>query len=373
MRRSLLLTVSMLAVLALCPTTVQASTGGLPVLQDAERWPQADSLFTRDEYWLGGDEASTVDLGDGRILWLFGDSFIGTDSTRDRAHSVMVRNSIAIQYGRDPTNARIRFYWKRAKGRPRSYFPEPRASWLWPTHGLLLGEGLYLFAIKVRASKAGLGFDNFGAVAIHISNPQAEPDRWKTSYLAVPVEVVNGESIAGVGAVLSDSSHLYAWFTYNDQRHNAYLARWRLPLEARKKLPPPEWWTTEGWATAGDAGPKPLLQFSGAPDFSVQPLDSAGGLLLTHALGFGKTRISCRFADRITGPWSEARDLHTPDEWSMSDVLIYSANGHPELEGGDAVITYNVNSNWAELIRNRDIYYPRFLRAKLVSADSQLK
>jgi hypothetical protein len=56
----------------------------------------------------------------------------------------------------------------------------------------------------------------------------------------------------------------------------------------------------------------------------------------------------------------------------MSDVLIYSANGHPELEGGDVVITYNVNSfDFAELIRNRDIYYPRFLRAKPVRTDSQ--
>ena len=285
----------------------------------------------------------------------------------------MVRNSIAVQYGRDPTSARIRFYWKQTRGRPRSFFPEPRASWLWPTHGLLLSDGLYLFAIKVRASKAGLGFDNYGVVAIHVSNPQAEPDRWKMSYLAVPVEVVNGESIGGVGTVLSDSGHLYAWFTYNDQRHNAYLARWQLPLMARKKLPPPEWWTTEGWAKGGGAGPEPLLQFSGAADFSVQRLDSTGGMLLTHALGFGKTRISYRTASRITGPWSEPRDLHTPAEWSMPDAFMYSAKSHPELEGGDVVITYNVNSNWAELVRNRNIYYPKFLRAKLVRAGSQLK
>jgi hypothetical protein len=352
---------------------VEAAAAGSLTLANVERWPQADSLFTRDALWLGGDEASTVDLGDGRILWLFGDSFIDTDSTRDRTHSVMVRNSVAIQYGRDPTSARIRFYWKQGKGRPRSFFPEPRASWLWPTHGLLLSDGLYVFAIKVRASKAGLGFDNFGAVAIRITNPQAEPDHWRIDYLAVPVEVVNGESIGGVGAVLSDSSYLYVWFTYDDHQHKAYMARWRLPLAARKKLPPPEWWTTEGWTKAGDAGPRPLQQFSGAPDFSVQPLDSTGGLLLTHALGFGKTSVSYRTADRITGPWSEARDLHKPAEWSMPDVLIYSANSHAELEGGDVVITYNVNSNWAELLRNRNIYYPRFLRAKLVSADSQIR
>ncbi len=285
----------------------------------------------------------------------------------------MVRNSIAIQYGRDPTNARIRFYWKQAKGRPRSFFPEPRASCLWPTHGLLLHEGLFIFALKVRMTNTGLGFDVFGAVAIHITNPQAEPDRWTMNYLAVPVEAVEGDSIVNVAAMLSDSSYLYVWLA-SDERHDVYLARWRRPLKARRELPRPEWLTAEGWAKADGAGPKPLPQFPGANDFSVQTIDSAGGLLQVQTVGFGQARVCYRTADRITGPWSESLDLFTPAECSVPRVLIYSANSHPELEGADVVITYNVNSlDLAELTRNHSIYYPRFLRAKLVSADSQLK
>jgi hypothetical protein len=358
--------------IALCLATVEASTGGPPVLLSAERWPRADSLFTRDALWLGGDGAATVDLGGGRILWLFGDSFIGTDSTRDRARSVMVRNCVAVQYGRDPTSARIRFYWGQGGRSPHSFFPDARAHWLWPTHGLLLREGLFIFALKVRSAETGLGFDNFGAVAIHISNPQAEPDRWQMRYLALPVLAVNGDSIAGVAAMLSDSSFLYAWFTFDDQLHNAYLARWRRPLMARRELPRPEWWTAEGWAKADSAGPQPVRQFSGASDFSVQSLDSADGLLLAQTTGFGQARVSYRTADRITGPWSEAHDLFTPAECSLPEVLIYSANGHPELEGGDVVITYNVNSfDWAELIGNRAVYYPRFLRTRLVQGGTR--
>jgi hypothetical protein len=358
----------------LLPAVVEASTEIPKALLRAERWPQADSLFTRDALWLGGDGAATVDLGDGRILWLFGDSFIGTDSTRDRAHSVMVRNSVAIQYGRDPTSARIRFYWKQARGSPRSFFPEARGHWLWPGHGALQRDGLFIIASWVRSTKTGLGFAHFATTLIHVSNPQAEPDRWKVDYLAVPVEVVNGDSIAGVGAVLSDGSYIYAWFTYDDHHHNAYLARWRLPLTTRKRkrLPPPEWWTAEGWAATGSAGPQPLRLFSGATDFSVQPLDSAGGFLLTQTVGFGQAHVCYRTADRITGPWLEARGLHTPAECSLPRVLIYSANSHPELEGGDVVLTYNANSlNWGELIRNRDIYYPRFLRARLVRGPTE--
>ena len=39
-------------------------------------WPEADTLFRQDPYWLGGDASASVDLGGGRILWLIGDSFI---------------------------------------------------------------------------------------------------------------------------------------------------------------------------------------------------------------------------------------------------------------------------------------------------------
>ena len=359
--------------IVLCLAAIAAAAAGSLAPTNAERWPQADSLFARDAFWLGGDGAATVDLGDGRILWLFGDSFIGTDSTRDRAHSIMVRNSVAVQYGRDPTKARIRFYWRQVKGSPRSFFPEARRRWLWPGHGLLLRDGLFIFASWIRSTKAGLGFAHFATTLIHISNPQAEPDRWKMDYLAVPVEVVDGDSIVNVAAVLSDSSYLYVWLT-SDERHDVHLARWRRPLKARRELPRPEWLTAEGWAKADGTGPKPSLQFPGANDFSVQPLDSAGGLLLAQTVGFGQARVAYRTAERITGPWSEALDLFTPAECSVPRVLIYSANSHPELEGGDVVLTYNVNSlDLAELIRNRSIYYPRFLRAKLVSADSQLK
>ncbi|MBF0531153.1 MAG: hypothetical protein HQK55_18175, partial [Deltaproteobacteria bacterium] len=45
-----------------------------PILTQA--WPEADRMFHSDPLWLGGDGAGSVDLGGGRVLWLFGDSFV---------------------------------------------------------------------------------------------------------------------------------------------------------------------------------------------------------------------------------------------------------------------------------------------------------
>ena len=42
-----------------------------------EPWPQFDALFAGDQGWTGGDGAYSVELSDGLILWLFGDTWIG--------------------------------------------------------------------------------------------------------------------------------------------------------------------------------------------------------------------------------------------------------------------------------------------------------
>ena len=83
-----------------------AGLGSAPIKLSASSWPEADALFRKDPRWLGGDGAFSVDLGGERTLWLFGDSFVATSAANERAESKMVRNSIAVQTGRDPVPAR---------------------------------------------------------------------------------------------------------------------------------------------------------------------------------------------------------------------------------------------------------------------------
>jgi len=69
---------------------------------EAERWEEAEKIFHCDPRWLGGDGATAIDLTAGRVLWLFGDSFIDVSGTGSRKSSALARNSIAIQSGYDP-------------------------------------------------------------------------------------------------------------------------------------------------------------------------------------------------------------------------------------------------------------------------------
>jgi RNA polymerase sigma factor (sigma-70 family) len=58
---------------------------------------RTNSFFRNDKVWRGADGAASVDLGNGRVLWLFSDGFIAADSSASRKNSKMIRNSVAIQ------------------------------------------------------------------------------------------------------------------------------------------------------------------------------------------------------------------------------------------------------------------------------------
>src|SRR5688572_5745443 len=105
-------------------------------------WPEADALFLNDDRFLGGDAAYTTTLPNDRVLWLFGDTFVSTSPMRTRSLSRMVKNSVAVQTGHDPSSATMQFFFGGdvEGGEPRAFFGDDGDDWLWPGHPLLLGE-----------------------------------------------------------------------------------------------------------------------------------------------------------------------------------------------------------------------------------------
>ena len=100
-------------------------------------------------------------------------------------------------------------------------------------------------------------------------------------------------------------------------------------------------------------------------EFSVQRDPRGTGFLEVNSAGFGATSIVLRRAARPEGPWSEPQTLYWPPESAEPGLLVYAAKSHPELAGGDLVVTYAANGPDERLATDMNLYFPRFVRVSL--------
>lgn len=319
-------------------------------------WPEADALFRRDAAWRGGDSAYSVDLGDGRVLWLFGDSFVGEGPLESRAGRTMVRNTIGIQRGYDPSRATLELYAGEDGGAFFSHDDE--RVWLWPGPGVRLDDVLLLFFRRVAASDEGLGFRTVGSEARLVENPDDPPPAWRIRPLALPSH--SSGARLGSGALLVDGPYLHAYAPVEPGVHDLYLARWPRVSAARGDLSVVEWRTDDGWSASADEAT--VVVADSQTELSVHRTED-GRYLLVEVDGFGAASVVYRTAPTPWGPWSDRAVLFRPPERGRNGVLIYSAKAHPELRGGRLVVTYCTNHlDFWTMAADLSLYFPRFVR-----------
>lgn len=342
--------------------------------------PGLDGYFMRDHIWRGGDGASSIDLGKGKVLWLFSDSFIARDSKRSRDHATLIRNSIAIQENtvdkpeksqeiEDTQEANgwstdtVTYFWNQLKDTSEAFFVSRGEFWFWTGHGTLIRDKLCIFLMKVRAHGHGLGFEIFGWSVVLISNPFVSPFEWEMEYIEGPETY---GTIAGSAAVLSDENYLYAYGAVEPETHEVYVLRWKLTNAYRGNFSKPEWWIDHDWRKRKAKDPIPEPLFIGGTEFSVHYDITLKKYLQIQSFGFGEGEIGLRMSDHAEGPWTEPYLFYHPEYPGVQRPFMYSAKAHPELPGDGIYITYNVNSfDLHELVENQSIYFPKFILLKM--------
>ncbi len=338
-----------------------------PVLH-AEPWPEASRNFRSDPRWLGGDGASSVDLEDGRVLWLFGDSFVDPNGSGDRHEAEIVRNTVAVQAGTDPSRASLEFFWGRdPAGSPDAFFPHEGPQWYWPGDGICIEQRLVIFLMTVGPAENELGFAATGWAAVFIHNPEASPPAWDLRPLQAPANRLG--IVVGSSSVLHWNGFVYAFGTQPETR-NVFLARWQASSVAKGDLLEPEWWAGESAGWLRDAALEtetihplePLLP-DGQMEFSVEYVPARERWFLVQTLSFMEPLMAARWADRVTGPWSSGQAFYRPEAVGRPTLLVYAGKSHPECTGAPFVFTYAVNSLDADrILRDKKIYYPEFLK-----------
>ena len=331
--------------------------------------PETDRYFTNDNAWRGADGAASVDLGNGRILWLFSDTFICNDSAGLRKGSKIIRNSIGIQDGTDLKTAPIQYYWDKSGKEPQAFFHTTGNFWFWTGHGVMIKDKLIIFLMKVREVKTGLGFEAFGWSAVLISNPTEAPSKWKMKYMEGPETY---GLIAGSAAVLKDEKFLYSYGAVEPAMHEIYLLRWKIEEAYAGNIANPEWFINGKWSarTTGTPVPEPL--FIGGTEFSIHYDSSLKKFIQVQSFGFGEAKIGIRMSDSMQGKWTEPFLFYKPGYQGVKKPFMYAAKAHPELQGDGIYITYNVNSfDFSELIENQELYFPKFILIKIIENKKQ--
>ena len=326
---------------------------------DVETPAATKNFFSKDSFWRGADGASSVDLGNGKVLWLFSDGFVCSDSSRLRSKSKIIRNSIAIQNGYDPTTASVKYYWRGSKENPEAFFHNNSDHWYWTGHGVMIKDRLLVFLMKVKKVNRGLGFEVVGWDAALISNPLDDPLTWKVNYIEGQETF---SAIVGSAAVLKDQAYMYAYSAVEPATHEVYLLRWGIEDAWNGRLQKPEWWINDRWIQRNSRYPVPTPLFIGQTEFSVHFDTALKKYIQVQSVGFGKANIAVRFSEHMQGPWTDLQTIYMPAYTGVKQPLAYAAKAHPALNGNGIYITWNVNSSdFKELIENQSIYFPRFI------------
>lgn len=350
--------------------------------QLTERWERYGDDNSRGDDWTGGDGTHSVALPDGRVLWLFSDTYLGPvhpppnlagqpHSWRD-ANAPMVRNS-AVLMGR---SGRI----ERTLAAP--LFPGTGAGeWRWPVAArveprspgaqeqvvrVLLwtrtaGTGPYIYGVPTATEVATLTLPDLRLDSLtQVLDQRRVPDPAR--------RVLYGTTM------VDDGEWTYVFGGDDGQApvRRAYVAR----IEHGRLGSPRDWryWDGERWR-AGAPG-TPVLgdgRRRGVGSAFGVVRDAGTYVLFTMAAGTaGLSTVTSYWACSPTGPWhGPAKGFTAP--LPDGTVAAYNPQAHQAVSGsGRLVLSYDVNwldaapaTAQAHLSRNVALYRPRFVSLRL--------
>jgi hypothetical protein len=322
--------------------------------------------FLLKDGWLGGDSVSSIDLGEGRTLWLFGDSFVGSPTDADRTHAKMIANSVGLS-SCGASGWSIAYDWQDAPNGPSEIFSSKRVGEkYWPLSGVMLenGEALVILA-RVKTVKEGdpFGFRIEGADLAYLRPTQSTPDQWP---MTIEPLHAGSEWIIGSAAVRASDSILVLAARQAPSKDGNAMALLRLAGH-------PHAYTLEAfaqgaWQKLSDAEPQKLF-----PDGSSEAgllADSESNWLLVHSQGgLAAPQVMLRVAKKAAGPWSPAEaiarypEMTREDRRYRSSAFCYAAKVHSQFSNETTLfVTYACNTaDLNELQRDLSIYRPRII------------
>ena len=270
--------------------------------------------FPDKDGWYGGDGAYSIKLDNERTLWLFGDTFVSSETGRkDRlGMDVVLGTTMAISTCGKNGQFNIKYYLKKKNGKFLSSFGEKE--WLWPQDPFIANNVLYIPLLVVKAMldlKEPLNFKIVRHKIARIKNYMlADPNQWKIDYIDLKEAIPPGiEAFATTSVVFQN--HVYFYPLYISVRKSAKISGnilVRVPLD---KLDDPtnsmEYFKKSGTWEKGLVPAKALIVLAaGVSELSVRYHANDNKWIATYMSNINNgNQIMYQTADKPEGPWSK--------------------------------------------------------------------
>jgi hypothetical protein len=360
----------------------------------------------RGETWTGADATWSVPLGNGKILWSFGDTFVGSSNPPDASHSkrwratseYMISNSFMIQNtavtpntwvtvtgGVDPNT----WKWLPVARTGLESAPDGTREWYWPGDATIKSGTVYMFFHRFRLSQGKWLTTATDLMTFSVSTlsglsgevaftSPATTTRW---YTVPSPDTLDREISFGNGLFEEGTSNYFVYAA--DKVDYSPFGKWHAFKVARvaqsningtrsyftgygsSPTYTPQWSTT--FPGPGNASGN-MKELSGStlkdlllsPQFSVLKIGSKYRLIGQE--DGGRNIYSFESASPV-GPWECKTSIYVVPEPNTLPVITYNASLHAEIRNnGRYLVSYNLNGNTlADVYNNIDTYRPKFI------------
>lgn len=325
-----------------------------------------NSLFKRTgNGFTGGDATYSIKLPNGKIVWIFGDTFLGTienNGTRKKMDPIYIRNSFVVQDGN-----KMETLLQGTLDKPKSLLVPPHVDsnteitedsvWYWPGDATLQQGELKVFLSEfkqVESDMWGFEWQRTAIASFDVNTMETlslvELPRSKTGKIHFGHAIYEEEEFVYLYGL--NEGYAYAARVLNGN----FLGKW-------------EYANGDKWVE-DVSNATPILDENISEQFTV--IKHKDFYYLISQLGDLSNEV-WSYKSKNPIKWSKSngkkiRDIKMP--YQHENIFTYNTLVHPHLMDDQEKMLYSFNTNTFELeehFTNADIYRPRFF---LLSPDS---
>ena len=346
-----------------------------PATLKAYKDQQITVFFNRETGWIASDGGYSFPIGDGKVMWTYGDSFTNDydPATQTVPCLFNVRNCAMVQ----PLND---WDWRHTPtllSTSKSTFLRSNPAdnhFNWPGAGFQLKDTAYVICFNLKNVTTGMGFASAGPdVLAKIKLPEMTVATYHS------LQDFGGINFT-LGFVKDDTDgfvYAFGQKTPSFGVNNIYVARFP------ESAPNANWqfWNGNGWGGSYKAA----AVIGSAPSNSSNICKIKNKYLLfssEFSLGCdGGKNIYVQVSDKLSGPFSKPKTIYTIDDTLKGHYpFFYLPIAHPEYinDKNELLLTYSING-YGNCVNtcingrfNPNYYRPRGIRIPLKLIDPAL-